>query len=240
MKSLKQPVWLRLLGLSALALFGVGIYQAMVVSPPDITQGNLIRVMYAHVSVAWISFTAVFLTALFGCLYLWRGRKIYDVWAVANAELALIFAALTIVGGMTYSRPTLNTWWTWDARLTLTALMFALIVGYFIVRGILEDPDRRGRVSAVVSIIALASVPFNYLATNWFRTLHPAKSIRLDGGGVTMDGSMLQALLFNVVAAGLVYLYFMLERVRIGRLEAKQGTALETRDLGAPKEVIHV
>ncbi len=60
------------------------------------------------------------------------------------------------------------------------------------------------------------------------------------GAGVTMDGSMLQALLFNVVAAGLIYLYFMLERVRIGRLEAKQGTALETRDLGAPKEVIHV
>jgi len=239
--NLKQPLWLRLLGVAALVLFGVGLYLALVVSPPDVNQGDLIRIMYAHVSVAWISFLAVFLTALFSSLFLWRGRKVHDVWAVANAELALVFSALTLIGGMTYSKPTLNTWWTWDARLTLTALMFALLVGYFIVRGLLEDPERRGRVSAVVSLIVLASLPFNYLATNWFRTLHPAKSIRLDGGGVTMDGTMLQVLLFNVAVAALIYLYFMLERVRIGRLEARLTEERETRaDRAAPREVIHV
>lgn len=237
----RQPRWLKLLGLAALALFGVGLYMALVTSPADVNQGDLIRIMYAHVSVAWISFLAVFLTALFGCLFLWRGRRIHDVWAVANAELALIFAALTLVGGMTYSRPTLNTWWTWDAKLTLTALMFALLVGYFIVRGILEDPDRRGRVSAVVSIIVLASLPFNYLTAEWFRTLHPNKSLALDGSGVTMDPSMVQVLLVNVAAAALIYLYFMLERVRIGRLEARLEAAQDERKVSsAPQEVIHV
>ncbi|ADI13555.1 cytochrome c biogenesis protein CcsA [Truepera radiovictrix] len=235
-----RPKWLNLLGLAALALFGVGLYLALVTSPADINQGDLIRVMYAHVSVAWICFLAVFLTALFGSLFLWSGRRSFDVWALANAELALVFAALTLVGGMTYSRPTLNTWWTWDAKLTLTALLFALLVGYFIVRGMLEDPDRRGRVSAVVSIIAAASLPFNYFAANWFRTLHPAKSIRLDGGGVTMDGSMLQALLVNVAAAALIYLFFMVERARVGRLEAQLETEREKTLQSAPQEVIHV
>lgn len=236
----RQPLWLRLLGLTALTLFGVGFFLALAASPADVNQGNLIRIMYAHVSVAWISFLAVFLTAAFGCLFLWQGRRVHDVWAVANAELALIFAALTLVGGMTYSRPTLNTWWTWDAKLTLTALMFALLVGYFIVRGLIDDPERRGRVSAVVSIIVLASLPFNYLAAEWFRTLHPAKSLALDGSGVTMDLSMVQVLLVNVVAAALLYLYFMLERVRIGRLEAGLSEAREGRSTGAPQEVIHV
>ncbi len=238
-QAIRQPAWLRLLGLAALALFGVGLYLSLFASPADVNQGDLIRIMYAHVSVAWISFLAVFLTAVFGCLFLWRSKRVYDVWAVANAELALVFAALTLVGGMTYSRPTLNTWWTWDAKLTLTALMFALLVGYFIVRGLIDDPERRGRVSAVVSIIVLASLPFNYLAAEWFRTLHPAKSLALDGSGVTMDGSMVRVLLINVGAAALLYLYFMLERVRVGRLEAGLNEAGDARST-VPQEVIHV
>ncbi len=238
--TLRQPRWLKLLGLVALALFSTGLFLALFASPADVNQGELIRIMYAHVSVAWISFLAVSLTALFGSVFLWRGERVYDVWAVANAELALVFAALTLLGGMTYSRPTLNTWWTWDAKLTLTALMFALLVGYFIVRGLIDDPERRGRVSAVVSIIVLASLPFNYLASEWFRTLHPAKSLNLDGSGVTMDGSMVQVLLVNVAAAALLYLYFMLERVRLGRLEAGLSEAQDARSAGTPQEVIHV
>jgi heme exporter protein C len=95
----RQPLWLRLSGLTALALFGVGLYLALFASPADVNQGDLIRIMYAHVSVAWISFLAVFLTALFGCLFLWRGKRAHDVWAVANAELALVFAALTLLAG---------------------------------------------------------------------------------------------------------------------------------------------
>ncbi len=239
-----QPLWLRGLGFIALVAFLYGAYLALVGSPADINQGDLIRIMYAHVSVAWISFLAVILTAVSGCLYLWRGKRIHDVWAVANAELAAIFAALTLVGGMTYSRPTLNTWWTWDAKLTLTALMFALLVGYFIVRGLVEDPERRGRVSAVVSLIILASLPFNYLAAEWFRTLHPAKSLAIDGSGVTMDPTMVRVLLVNVVAAALIYLYFMLERIRIGRLEAHINETADSRTTsdgaGSAQEVIHV
>lgn len=239
-----QPLWLRGLGIVALLAFLYGVYLALLRSPADINQGDLIRIMYAHVAVAWISFLAVILTAVAGCLYLWRSRRVFDVWAVANAELAAIFAALTLVGGMTYSRPTLNTWWTWDAKLTLTALMFALLVGYFIVRGLIDDPERRGRVSAVVSLIILASLPFNYLAAEWFRTLHPAKSLAIDGSGVTMDPTMLRVLLVNVVAAALIYLYFMFERVRIGRLEARLSEAEDDKRVGdstsTTQEVIHV
>ncbi len=235
-----QPLWLKSLGFGALVVFAVGIYLALVGSPTDVNQGNLIRIMYAHVSVAWISFLAVILTAVSGCLYLWRGKRIHDIWAVANAELAAVFAALTLLGGMTYSRPTLNTWWTWDAKLTLTALMFALLVGYFIVRGLIDDPERRGRVSAVVSIIVLASLPFNYLAAEWFRTLHPAKSLALDGSGITMSTTFAQVLLVNVAAAALLYLYFMFERVRVGRLELSYSEAEDNRSVGAAQEVIHV
>ena len=211
-----RPLWLTLLGLACLVGLALGTYLALVVSPPDVNQGELIRIMYAHVSVAWICFVAVAVAGFWSLLYLWRGRERDDVRAVANAEAALVYSALTITGGMIYSRPTLNTFWTWDAKLTLTAIMVALIAGYFIVRALIDEPTRRGRVSAVIMLIVVISLPFNYLAAEWFRTLHPAKSINLDGSGVTMDASMLRVLLVNVAVAGLIYLYFVSERVRIG------------------------
>jgi heme exporter protein C len=215
-------------------MFAIAAYLGLVASPRDVSQGDLIRIMYAHVSVAWIGFVAVGLTALFGALYLWRGKRGDDVRSAASAEMGLLFSALTIVGGMTYSKPTLNTFWTWDAKLTLTAIMVALMVGYFVVRGLIDDPVRRGRVSAVVAIVAASSLPFNYLAAEWFRTLHPAKSVALDGSGVTMDGTMLAVLLFTTVVAGLIYLGFMIERVRLGRIEAELE---EARTRGAVRAV---
>lgn len=235
----RRPRWLNLFGLALLGLFGYGVYLALAASPPDVLQGDLIRIMYAHVSVAWICFVAVAMAALFGALYLWRGRQIHDTIAVASAEMGVFFGGLTLLGGMTYSKPTLNTFWTWDAKLTATALLFFLLVGYFIVRGLLDDPDRRARVSAVIAIITLADVPIIYFAAEWWRTLHPPLSIQLDGGGVTMDSRMLFVLLYNVGVAALIYLYLMIERVRIGRLEAH----LETRRDAESEmrgEVVHV
>ena len=236
----KRPMWLTVFGVVCLVLFGVGAYLALVVSPPDVNQGDLIRIMYAHVPVAWIGFVAVAVSAVFGMLYLWRGRPLDDVRAIANAEAAIFFAALTIIGGMTYSKPTLNTFWTWDAKLTLTALMVALLVGYFIVRGLIEEPQRRGRVSAVIMIIVLASLPFNYLAAEWFRTLHPQKSINLDGSGVSMDPVMLRVLLVNVAASALVFFYFVSERVRVGRLALSHARERSGFEPTTPGEVVRV
>lgn len=235
----RRPAWLNVLGVLALVGFAVGAYLALVVSPPDVNQGQLIRVMFAHVAVAWVGFLAVFVAAAAGMIHLWRGGRGADVVAVSAAELGLLFGGLTIVGGMTYSRPTLNTFWTWDAKLTLTALMVALLVGYLIVRGLVEDPQRRGRLSAVILVVVLASLPLNYLAAEWFRTLHPAKSIDLTGGGVTMDPTMLRVLLSNVVAAGLAFAYLLLERIRIGRLELRLERDAEHEPV-APSEVVRV
>jgi heme exporter protein C len=238
-KTQKRPLWLTVFGLATLVLFGVGMYLGLVVSPQDQNQGDLIRIMYAHVSAAWVCFLAVAISAVFGMLYLWRSKPMDDVRAVAHSESALLFAALTIIGGMTYSKPTLNVFWDWDPKLTLTALLTALLVGYFIVRGLIDDPIRRGRVSAVVSIIVLASLPFNWMAAEWFRTLHPTKSFDVAAEGVssTMDPTMRWILLFNVAVAALVYAYFVLERVRIGRIEAK---VLEQAEPKVKGEVVRV
>ena len=225
----KRPLWLNVLGIITLVLFSIGVYLGLVVSPADVNQGDLFRITYAHVSVVWIGFWAVAMTAVYGMLYLWRSRPMDDVWAVASAELSLLYFGLAIVGGMTYSKPTLGVFWDWDAKLTLTALAFALLVGYFIVRGLVDDPERRGRVSAVVSIVVLASLPFNWMAAKWFRTIHPAKSFDITSAGVqdTMSPIFRWILLYNVAVAALIFVYFLLERVRVGRLELANETEPE-------------
>ena len=215
----RRPTWLNALAGIAVLSALVGAWAGLRLSPPDVNQGELIRVMYAHVSVAWVSFLAVGVAAFAGIAFLWRGARRFDALSVAAAETALLFGALTIVGGMTYSKPTLNTFWTWDAKLTLTALMVTLLAGVFIVRGLIDEPQRRGRVSAVILIVVLASLPLNYLAAEWFRTLHPAKSIDLTGGGVTMDPTMLTVLLVNVGAAALTFAWLLAERMRISLRE---------------------
>lgn len=233
----RRPVWLNGLAFVAVAASLFGAYLGLSVSPVDVNQGDLIRVMYAHVAVAWVSFAAVAVSAVAGIVYLWRDRPLADVVSVAAAEGALLFGALTIVGGMTYSKPTLGTFWTWDAKLTLTALMVALLVGVFVVRGLIGDPVRRGRISAVIMLIVLASLPLNYLAAEWFRTLHPAKAIDLTGGGVTIEPIMLNILLFNVVAAGLVFAWLLFERIRLGMQEQRGD---DEHAPSAPAEAVHV
>jgi heme exporter protein C len=230
--------WLRGLGLLILVLFGIGIYLALVVSPPDENQGDLIRIMYAHVSVAWVCFLAVALSTFFGSLFLWKPRVAYDVWAAASAEGALLFAILTVVGGMTYSKPTLGVYWTWDAKLTLTALLLTLLVGYFVVRSLIDDNQRRGRVAAVIMLVVLVSLPFNYLGAEWFRTLHPAKSVNLDGSGITMQAVFLRILLFNTGVAALSFLYLLLMRVRVGILETNRQRAVTLKETS--RETFHV
>lgn len=224
-----RPLWLSLFGGVTLLLFGIALYLGLVVSPPDVNQGQLFRITYAHVSVVWVGFVAVVMMAVFGMLYLWRAKPQDDVWAVASAEMALLYFALAIVGGMTYSKPTIGVFWDWDAKLTLTALAFALLVGYFIVRNLIDDPERRGRVSAIVSIVVLASLPFNWMAAKWFRTIHPSKSFDISSAGVsdTMAPIFRWILLYNVLVAALIFIYFLFERVRIGRAEVARARELE-------------
>lgn len=234
----KRPVWLSATIIVSAVLFVVaaamGLHPAL--SPEDVNQGHLIRIMYAHVAVAWIGFVAIGVAAFWGAMFLWKSDPRHDVRAQAAAELGLIYSLLTVIGGMTYSKPTLNTFWTWDAKLTLTAIMVTLLVGYFIVRALIDDPVRRGRISAVILLIVLISLPFNYLAAEWFRTLHPAKSVSVEG--VSMDRTMLITLLTNTAAAAVIFFALLSERIRIGNyLTARR---LETEHLQPTTEVLHV
>jgi heme exporter protein C len=206
-------------GLGVLAVLAVlvGLYLAFFYAPRDALQGDVQRIMYIHVPTAWVAFFAFFVVFVSSLVYLWKRFPQADRLAYASAEIGVLFTALTLIDGSIWGKPTWGTWWTWDARLTTTAILFVIYVGYLMLRSFVEEPERRARLAALVGIVGFIDVPIIYMSVLWFRTLHQPPSIQR--GGASMPDDMLFTLLFNFAAYTLLYVFFLVKRVRIEHLD---------------------
>lgn len=209
-----------LLGAAAVALLLIGAYVGLVASPPDAFQGDYVRIMYAHVPNAWVSYVAFTIVFVSSVLYLWKRRPAYDHVAHSATELGVLFTGLALVTGSIWGRPVWGTWWTWDARLVTTAVLFLIYTGALLVRGLTDDPERGGRLAAVISIIGFLDVPVIHYSVVWFRTLHQPASITR--GDITMAPPMLAALMISLVAFTVLFAYLLQLRTKLARLEARE------------------
>lgn len=204
------------LGIVALAMLLVGSFVGLFVVPADSMQGDIQRLMYVHVPAAWLAFLSFFVVFLMSVLYLIQRDLRWDRVAQSSAEIGVVFTALTLALGSMWGKPTWGVWWAWDARLTATAIMLAIYVGYLAIRSFAEDPDKRARWAAIVGIIGFANVPIVYLSVIWWRTLHqPPSSPR------SVSPEILWTLMFNLAAFTLVYIYLMMRRIRLAKLEGE-------------------
>jgi heme exporter protein C len=157
----------------------------------------------------------------------------WDRIAAASAEIGVLFTALAIALGSLWGKPVWGTWWTWDPRLTTTAVLLLIYVGYLAIRRITDNPTRRARWSAVIGIVGFVDVPIVHLSVVWWRSLHQGPTVfRL--GGPEIHGTMLLALLVGVAAFTIVYAYLMTVRLRVGRLEERAAREALSPQLGAP------
>ena len=204
------------IGIAALALLLVGSFVGLFVVPADSMQGDIQRLMYVHVPAAWLAFLSFFVVFLMSVLYLIQRDLRWDRVAQSSAEIGVVFTVLTLALGSMWGKPTWGVWWTWDPRLTTTAIMLAIYVGYLAIRSFAEDPDKRARWAAIVGIIGFANVPIVYLSVIWWRTLHqPPSSPR------SVSPEILWTLMFNLAAFTLVYIYLMMRRIRLAKLEGE-------------------
>lgn len=204
------------LGGAALTLMLIGSAIGLFVVAADAEQGEVQRLMYVHVPAAWTAFVAFFMVFIGSVLYLVQRDLRADRFAAACAEVGVVFIALTLATGMLWGKPTWGVWWTWDPRLTTTALLLAVFVGYLAIRGFSDDPDRRARWSAVVGILGFIQVPIVYLSVVWWRTLHqPPSSPR------SVSSEILWTWMLNFVAFLLLFSYLAARRARLARLEAE-------------------
>jgi heme exporter protein C len=228
----------RVLGWAALAALVVSAVLSLVVAPPDAAQGNVQRLMYVHVPSAWLAYLAFAVVFVASIAYLWTRRSRWDRLAAASAEIGVLFTALTIVLGSLWGRPVWGTWWTWDPRLTTTAVLLLIYVGYLAVRRITESPPRRARWAAVVGIVGFVDVPIVHLSVVWWRSLHQGPTV-LRLGEPQIGGTMLAALLVGVAAFTLTYLYLMALRLRVGRLEERRLAEALAPRIGEPAALLH-
>ena len=208
------------LALSAAGLLGLaGVYLlALAYTPVEARQGLAQKIFYLHVPAAWSALLAFSLVGLASVLYLWLHDPRLDRFAAASAEVGVAFSAVMLTTGPIWAKPIWGTWWTWDARLTLTLFLFFLFVGYLALRAAVQDPAERARFSAVVGILGMLLVPFIHLSVYLFRTLHP-QPIVLKPSAPSLPPEMLRTLLISFAVFTLLYVGFVTARYGLALAE---------------------
>ena len=208
-----------LAGLVALA----GVYVlALKFTPTELRQGLAQKIFYLHVPAAWNALLAFSVVGVCGGLYLWLNDRRLDRLAESSAEVGVALGVVMLTTGPIWAKPIWGTWWTCDARLTLTLFLFFLFVGYLALRAALHDPGERARFSAVVGVLGLLLVPFIHLSVYLFRTLHP-QPIVLKPSAPSLPEAMLVTLLASFVVFTLPYIGFVMQAYGVATAQDAAG-----------------
>jgi heme exporter protein C len=225
--------WLMpLTAIAALILFAIGVPWALAGSPPDYVQGESARIMYVHVPAAWWSmgiYVAMGVASLMGLV--WR-HMLADLAAKAMAPVGCVLAALCLITGSIWGKPTWGTWWVWDARLTSMLVLFLIYVGYLALWAAVEDETKAARLTAILCLVGLVNIPIIKFSVDWWYTLHQPASI-LRSGGSSIHPNMMgplftMAAAFALAAAAVTMAHMRAEIYRRRVVALKRRRAVET------------
>src|SRR5277367_5912000 len=180
------------------SLMGAAAYASFFIAPTERTMGTLQRIFYFHAAAAWAGMTAFSVCFVANLLYVWRRTPRWDSLGVSSAEVGLAFITTVLITGPIWAKPAWGIYWTWDARLTSTFVLWLLYVSYLLLRTLIEEPDRRALLSALFGIFSFLDVPLVFGAIRWWRTQHPAPVIMGDANA-GLDPTMKATFFFSVL-----------------------------------------
>ena len=181
--------------------------------PTEVTMGVIQRIFYVKIPAAWIGYLAFGLAALCSGVYLWLRDDRLDAAALSAAEGGLAFFTVVLIAGPLWGKISWGTYWQWEPRLTMSLLLWAIFVGYMLVRSSVEGVERARRLAAVVAILGALNVPLVHVSVNWLRSLHP-EPVVLRQDGMQIQSQMLTTLMVGLV--GFTILFFGLFALRYG------------------------
>lgn len=216
---------MRVLLLLGSALMLVGVAWALLAAPTELFQGAPQRIMYLHVPSVVTAYVALLVVFAGSVLFLWRRDPRWDRLAHSAAELGVLFISMTLLSGAIWGKAVWGTWWTWDARLTTTLILWFIYIGYLMVRA--WAPGARGaRAAAIIGIVGALDIPIIHWSAVLLRTLHPQPTVfRIEGPA--LPPSMLVPLVINMVAFLVVFTALLVLRVRQERTLDALAEALE-------------
>ena len=238
------PLWASVYLALTFAVLAIGFYEAMT-APKEATMGNLYRVFFYHFPHTILSFVFPYMNCIAAFLFLaWRRSNPQraqkaDAFALASAEITVLYASVGLATGMLWGRAAWGIWWTWDARLTTYLLLWLLYVSYLLLRR-LTTGDQKAVLSAVLAIFAAIDIPICFMSIRWWRTQHPAPVF---GGSADsgIDPHMLPAVFWNLAAwamwgAFVLGLRYAIER----RRQRDPGEATAVAPSGVPQPILEV
>ena len=222
-KSLKILNWVAVIAI--VVTLGIIFFYA----PTERTMGNVQRIFYFHVGSAWVGAIAFFVALFGGVMYLWKSEKRWDTLSLASVEIGLVFLTMATVAGSVWGKPAWNTWWLWSPRLTLITIALLTYAAYFMLRGAIEDDDRRARFAAVYVIVAFVTIIMAYISVRILRDIHP---VVVGGMAESAEGAeqglqefsgldsakMCMTLMASTVAYSILYTAWLMNRIRLQRL----------------------
>src|SRR6266704_5702888 len=199
----------------SLLLLSYALHAALVAAPTEQTMGDVQRIFYYHVPSAWTSMILFFVNFCASIWFLIQRNAIADAIAVATAEVGVVFCTVVLITGPLWARPVWGIWWTWDARLTSTLVLWLIYVSYLMLRRF-SSSGQTPVLAAALAVFGALDVPLVYYSIRIFRTQHPQPVI---GGGGSIDPRMLHVLLINwfaflCLAALLCWSRYRLEYMR--------------------------
>ena len=206
-------------------LMPAAIWMVFLYAPEEKVMGAAQRIFYFHVPSAMMTYVAVVFVLGGSLAYLWTRDLKWDNLSRAATETSLVFCTIVLVTGPIWAKPAWGTWWTWEARLTTTLLLWLLLAGCLMVRGYAENRDLGARLAAIVGIVAAIDVPIIHKAVDWWRGQHP--QVFEPGKKDPMAPEMLQTFLFSMFVFFLLCLLLICLRYRVAAVEDRTEAALE-------------
>jgi heme exporter protein C len=206
----KRAIW----GAVVVLLVMVSGYANFFVAPTERSMGEIQRIFYLHAASGWAGMTAFFVCFVANIFYVLGRKQKWDWIGVSAAEVGLAFTTVLLITGPIWAHPVWGIWWTWDARLTSTFILWMLYIAYLLLRGMVEEPDRRALLSAIFGIFAFIDVPLVFGAIRWWRTQHPQPVI-MGGPGSGLEPTMRKVFFFSVLAMHALMVLLLSERYRL-------------------------
>ena len=206
--------WERGLAAASATALVATMYGAFLWAPTEATMGDIQRIFYIHVPSAWTAFLAFFFVFAAGIAYLATKNLKWDRIALACAEIGTIFCTAVLISGPIWAKPVWGIWWTWDARLTSTLILWLMYVSYLLLRDFLDEPARRATLAAVFGIFGFVDVPVVYVSIRLWRTQHP-QPVLMGGEESGLDPTMFKVLMLSWVTFSILFVLLAFLRVRL-------------------------
>ncbi|MBI2911514.1 MAG: cytochrome c biogenesis protein CcsA [Chloroflexi bacterium] len=198
----------------------VALWAIFLYAPTERVQGDVQRIFYFHVPMAWVSYLAFFVVFVASIGVATGRRPGWDAVGRSSAEVGVVFTTLVLATGSLWAKPIWGTWWTWDARLTTTLVLWFIYLGYLLLRANVPDEERAARYGAVWGIVGFIDVPIVHFSVELWRTLHP-EPVVLRPDGPALPAAMLVTLLVAVVAFTLLYVLMLSQRIQLERVRER-------------------